>query len=156
MTLSCRDDIVIGVQYAPVKQSRFWRSWPWAYFRVLRRQTKGDPGLGSAACAAEHLGHANQPIWKLSELLAKHKGQRELEPDGGGRHLASRRIHLDGAGRQDAAPIPSDTRAWWIVQDGQIRFTIEGQEPFVASRDTWCRFRIATFSAWKRSETSRR
>ena len=27
-----------------------------------------------------------------------------------------------------------DTRAWWIVQDGQIRFTIEGQEPFVASK----------------------
>jgi hypothetical protein len=23
-----------------------------------------------------------------------------------------------------------DNRAWWIMQDGQIRFTIEGQEPF--------------------------
>jgi len=27
-----------------------------------------------------------------------------------------------------------DTRAWWIVQDGQIRFSIEGQEPFGASK----------------------
>ena len=27
-----------------------------------------------------------------------------------------------------------DTREWWIVQDGQIRFTIEGQEPFVARK----------------------
>ena len=27
-----------------------------------------------------------------------------------------------------------DNRAWWIVQDGQIRFNIEGQEPFVASK----------------------
>ena len=27
-----------------------------------------------------------------------------------------------------------DNRAFWIVQDGQIRFTIEGQEPFVATR----------------------
>ena len=27
-----------------------------------------------------------------------------------------------------------DTRAWWIVQDGQIRFTIDGQEPFVARK----------------------
>src|SRR5262249_30613026 len=27
-----------------------------------------------------------------------------------------------------------DTRAWWIVQDGQVRFNIEGQEPFVASK----------------------
>ena len=27
-----------------------------------------------------------------------------------------------------------DTREWWIVQDGQIRFSIEGQEPFIASK----------------------
>jgi quercetin dioxygenase-like cupin family protein len=27
-----------------------------------------------------------------------------------------------------------DNRAFWIVQDGQIRFTIEGQEPFVATK----------------------
>ena len=27
-----------------------------------------------------------------------------------------------------------DNRAWWIVEDGQIRFTIEGQEPFIASK----------------------
>jgi quercetin dioxygenase-like cupin family protein len=28
----------------------------------------------------------------------------------------------------------ADTHEWWIVQDGQIRFTIDGQEPFVASK----------------------
>jgi quercetin dioxygenase-like cupin family protein len=28
----------------------------------------------------------------------------------------------------------ADTREWWVVQDGQIRFTIDGQEPFVASK----------------------
>ena len=27
-----------------------------------------------------------------------------------------------------------DNRAWWIVEDGKIRFTIEGQEPFIASK----------------------
>ena len=28
----------------------------------------------------------------------------------------------------------TDTREWWFIQDGQIRFTIDGQEPFVASK----------------------
>ena len=40
------------------------------------------------------------------------------------RHPASRR----------PAMFHPDTRAWWIVQDGQIRFTIGGQEPFIASK----------------------
>jgi len=26
------------------------------------------------------------------------------------------------------------TREWWAVQDGQIRFSIDGQAPFVASK----------------------
>ena len=28
----------------------------------------------------------------------------------------------------------ADTREWWVIQDGQIRFTIDGQQPFVASK----------------------
>ena len=28
----------------------------------------------------------------------------------------------------------TDTREWWAVQDGQIRFSIDGQAPFVASK----------------------
>ena len=28
----------------------------------------------------------------------------------------------------------ADTREWWVIQDGQIRFTIDGEEPFVASK----------------------
>jgi len=28
----------------------------------------------------------------------------------------------------------ADTREWWIVQDGQVRFSIDGLEPFVASK----------------------
>lgn len=42
------------------------------------------------------------------------------------------------AAQQDSRKTPRrfrpDTREWWIVQDGQIRFSIEGQEPFVASK----------------------
>jgi mannose-6-phosphate isomerase-like protein (cupin superfamily) len=28
----------------------------------------------------------------------------------------------------------ADTREWWVVQDGQLRFTIDGQEPINASK----------------------
>jgi hypothetical protein len=27
----------------------------------------------------------------------------------------------------------ADTRDWWLFQDGQFRFTLDVQEPFVAS-----------------------
>jgi mannose-6-phosphate isomerase-like protein (cupin superfamily) len=27
-----------------------------------------------------------------------------------------------------------DTREWWVIRDGEIRFTIDGQEPFIAKK----------------------
>ena len=39
-----------------------------------------------------------------------------------------------GPGAKTPRRFHQDNRAFWIVQDGQIRFTIEGQEPFVASK----------------------
>ena len=42
----------------------------------LTRSAAGNLRLGSAACTAEAAWVApNKPIWRLSELLAKHKGQ---------------------------------------------------------------------------------
>ena len=38
------------------------------------------------------------------------------------------------AGAKTPRQFHQDHRVWWVVQDGQIRFTIEGQEPFVASK----------------------
>ncbi len=39
----------------------------------------------------------------------------------------------DLAGGGDAVARGVDTREWWVIQDGQIRFAIDGLEPFVAS-----------------------
>jgi quercetin dioxygenase-like cupin family protein len=76
----------------------------------------------------------NRPHWKLSELLAKHKGQQNwTETVVSDTTLRAEYISL-APGAKTPRWFHPDTRAWWIVQDGQIRFTIEGQEPFVASK----------------------
>jgi mannose-6-phosphate isomerase-like protein (cupin superfamily) len=39
-----------------------------------------------------------------------------------------------GPGQKTKRRMNGDTREWWIVQAGQIRFTIDGQEPILASK----------------------
>jgi mannose-6-phosphate isomerase-like protein (cupin superfamily) len=76
----------------------------------------------------------NRPLWKLADLLAQHKGQ----PNWAQTVVSDSLLHADYISMAPGAKTPRrfhpDTREWWIVQDGQIRFTIEGQEPFVASK----------------------
>lgn len=76
----------------------------------------------------------NKPHWKLSEILAAHKGKgswslRVVSDD----HLEADYIQM-AAGEKTRRRIHPDTRAWWVIQDGQVRFTIDGVEPFVASK----------------------
>src|SRR4029453_13260099 len=76
----------------------------------------------------------NKPLTKIAALLAKHKGERtwtETVVHGNLFHAA----YISMApGEKTPRRFHQDNRAFWIVQDGQIRFTIEGQEPFVASK----------------------
>jgi len=71
---------------------------------------------------------------KLSDVLAKHKGHSDwIEPV-----VDDDTLHADyismAPGQKTPRRMNADTREWWVVQDGQIRFTIDGQEPFVASK----------------------
>ena len=76
----------------------------------------------------------NRPHWKISELLAKHKGEPNwTEPIVNDATLRAEYISM-APGAKTPRRLHPDTRAWWIVQDGQIRFTIDGQEPFVATK----------------------
>jgi mannose-6-phosphate isomerase-like protein (cupin superfamily) len=75
-----------------------------------------------------------KPVWRLSEILAAHKDQTDwTEPLVKDNYLEAAYISM-GPGKKTARRFNADTREWWIVQDGQIRFSIEGQEPFVASK----------------------
>ena len=76
----------------------------------------------------------HKPLWKLSEILAAHKGQANWKQTViNDEHLRGDYIQM-AAGGKTARRMHPDTRAWWVIQDGQIRFTIDGQEPFTASK----------------------
>lgn len=76
----------------------------------------------------------HKPHTKLSEVLAKHKGQIDWsEPIVDDDNLHAGYISM-GPGGKTPRRMNADTREWWVIQDGQIRFTIDGQEPFVASK----------------------
>jgi mannose-6-phosphate isomerase-like protein (cupin superfamily) len=76
----------------------------------------------------------NKPITRLSELLAKHAEEKNWTET----VVSDGLFHGDYISMAPGAKTPRrfhpDNRAWWIVQEGQIRFAIEGQEPFIASK----------------------
>ena len=76
----------------------------------------------------------NKPLTKLSDLLSKHKGQPNWKEIVVHDHLFHAEYIQMAAGAKTPRMFQQDHRTWWVVQDGQIRFTIEGQEPFVASK----------------------
>jgi quercetin dioxygenase-like cupin family protein len=76
----------------------------------------------------------NKPHWKLSELLASHKSQASWKET----VVSDDLLHADYIQMAPATKTPRkfhpDNRAWWIVQDGQVRFSIDGQQPILASK----------------------
>jgi mannose-6-phosphate isomerase-like protein (cupin superfamily) len=76
----------------------------------------------------------NRLIWRLSDILAAHKGQQDWT-----QHVVRTRDYdaywiSMGPGEKTKTQFYSDDRVTWVVQSGQTRFTIEGQEPFVAAK----------------------
>jgi mannose-6-phosphate isomerase-like protein (cupin superfamily) len=75
-----------------------------------------------------------KPHTKLVDVLAKHKGQADwVEPIVDDESLHADYISM-GPGKKTPKRMNADTHEWWIIQAGQIRFTIDGHEPFVASK----------------------
>ena len=76
----------------------------------------------------------HKPHTKLADLLAKHKGRADWVET----IVDDDTLHADYISAAPGSKTPrrmnADTREWWVVQDGQIRFTIDGQEPILASK----------------------
>jgi mannose-6-phosphate isomerase-like protein (cupin superfamily) len=76
----------------------------------------------------------NRLVYRLAEILAAHKGKQSW----------SQTVHLSrdfigqwismAPGEKTKTVFYADDRVFWEVQSGQMRVTIEGQEPFVASK----------------------
>ena len=77
-------------------------------------------------------GH--KPHTKLADLLAKNKGKANWsEMIVNDDYLQAEYIQA-APGTKVGKRFHPDTRAWWVVMDGQIRFDIEGQDSFIATK----------------------
>ena len=77
----------------------------------------------------------NRPLWKLSDIRARHAGEANWsEPvaDTPDFSCALRLRWRPARARKDL--MYADDRAFWVVESGQIRFQIEGQAPFIATK----------------------
>ncbi|MGA2365541.1 MAG: hypothetical protein ABSG12_08610, partial [Steroidobacteraceae bacterium] len=76
----------------------------------------------------------NKPHWILSEILATHKGQTDwVQPIVRNREQDADYISL-GAGKTQKARFYADDRVVFIVWDGQLKVSIEGKDPFIATK----------------------
>jgi len=76
----------------------------------------------------------HKPHTKLVDVLAKHKGKADwVETVVDDDTLRTDYISMAPGGKTPRR-MNADTREWWVIQDGQVRFAIDGQEPFTASK----------------------
>jgi mannose-6-phosphate isomerase-like protein (cupin superfamily) len=76
----------------------------------------------------------HKPHTRLADLKTKHAGKtewREVIVDDD--HLHCEYI-ASAPGSKVSRRFHPDTREWWVVMDGELRFEIEGQLPFVATK----------------------
>src|SRR4030095_15315716 len=96
-------------------------------------QGRNIPALAPKPAQLTPYTPPHKPHWKLSDVLALNAGKQNwsvtVVDDA---HLKAQYISM-APGESTPTKFYADNPAWWVVQDGQIRFTIDGQEPFVAS-----------------------
>jgi mannose-6-phosphate isomerase-like protein (cupin superfamily) len=93
---------------------------------VLAWASKANPNLS--------FDKVNRLIWRLSDVLAKHKGQSDwAETIASNNDVVAQWISLP-PGHKTKTVFYADDRVYFEVQQGALRVTIEGQEPFVATK----------------------
>lgn len=76
----------------------------------------------------------HRPHTKLADVLARHKGEADwAETVVDDESLFAQWVSI-GPGGKTPRRMNGDTREWWIVQSGSLRFTVEGREPVVATK----------------------
>jgi len=76
----------------------------------------------------------NKAVTRLDEVLAKHKGQANWTEDVIETERYSAKWISMAPGEKTRTQFYGDDRTAWVVWAGQIRFTIKGQEPFIANK----------------------
>lgn len=76
----------------------------------------------------------NKPIWRYAEIIAAHKGQKSwVQPVVRDQDYRADYIQM-APGEKTRPQFWADDPIFWYVADGQIRFHIQGQQPFVATK----------------------
>jgi len=76
----------------------------------------------------------NKAHTKLADVLAAHKGQASWrEPIVRDTLLVADYVQM-APGEKTRRQFQPDNPIWWIVQGGEVRFTIDGVDPFVATK----------------------
>jgi mannose-6-phosphate isomerase-like protein (cupin superfamily) len=76
----------------------------------------------------------HKPHTRLADVLAAHNGQADwAQTIVDDESLNAQWISM-GPGRKTPRRMNGDTREWWIVQAGTLRFTVDGREPVVATK----------------------
>lgn len=76
----------------------------------------------------------HRPHTKLGDVLARHAGKADwAETVVDDESLFAQWISM-GPKQKTPRRMNGDTREWWIVQSGSLRFTVEGREPVVATK----------------------
>ena len=76
----------------------------------------------------------NKPLTRLSDVLAKHEGHASWREDVIETERYSARWIQMASGEKTRTQFYADDRTVWVVWGGQIRFTIHGQAPFIATK----------------------
>lgn len=85
-----------------------------------------------------------KPHTKLAEVRAKHKGKTAwTETIVNDDHLRAEYIAM-APGTKIAPRFHPDTREWWVIVDGEIRFDIEGQDSFIAKKGSMVQVPLQT------------
>jgi mannose-6-phosphate isomerase-like protein (cupin superfamily) len=81
---------------------------------------------------------------KIADLRAKHQGQPDWrETIVNDDHFRAEYISM-APGSKVAPRFHPDTREWWVVMDGQIRFDIEGQDSLIATKGSMVQVPLQT------------
>jgi mannose-6-phosphate isomerase-like protein (cupin superfamily) len=76
----------------------------------------------------------NKPLKKFVDIVARHRGASDwAETEVLTRDFIGQYVSM-GAGKKTKTQFWADDRVYWVVMSGQMRVTIEGVEPFTASK----------------------
>jgi mannose-6-phosphate isomerase-like protein (cupin superfamily) len=87
----------------------------------------------------------HRPHTRLRDVLARHEGQTDwAETVVEDESLLAQWISISPGGKTPRR-MNGDTREWWIVQSGALKFTVEGREPVVATKGVMVQVPYRTF-----------